>query len=202
MLPTENSAPFQTVTYEYEEQCTNLTVMFERTEFILKATPTSLSFPEEDLTYQQRLNTVKTVTDPGRYGSALKSIRDAVLTTFLSTIEDLVTRFERGRDLTVQEWAECNRFQLSLQANNQAVVMEQKQNQLSHDLVSLPMPGFTLPSTIPKFDDSELTLDSFDSAAAAATGTWPTKAIAEGKTYFFKAAIDLCYPEFAHELAT
>lgn len=149
MANTENSALFQTVTYEYEEQRASLTVMCERTEFILQASPTSLSFPEEDLTYQKLLNTITTVTEPEEYRSALKSLRSAVLTPFLATIHDLATRFERGRDLTVSEWAECNRFQLSLQPDNQIVITEQKQDQLSHGLVSLPMSSLSLPSTIP-----------------------------------------------------
>jgi hypothetical protein len=63
------------------------------------------------------------------------------------------------------------------------------------------MPTLTLPSNIPQFDASEITLASYDSATAM-TGIWPNKATAAGKTHFFKAAIDLRYPEFENELAT
>jgi hypothetical protein len=201
MPNTETPAPIQTITYEYEEQCASLTVMCETTEFILQASPANLVFFNDDLSYQQLLKAVTTVTGPIEYGAALKSLRSAVLKPFLSTIETLATRFEPGRDLTVREWAECNRFQLSLQPDKQIVATELKHAQLSRGLVSLPIPNLSLPPAVPQFDASETSLDSYDSTAAT-TGTWPTKATAAGKTHFFKAAIDLRYPEFTHELAT
>jgi hypothetical protein len=201
MPNTETPAPIQTITYEYEEQCASLTVMCETTEFILQASPANLVFSNDDLSYQQLLKAITTVTGPIEYGAALKSLRSAVLKPFLSTIETLATRFEPGRDLTVREWAECSRFQLSLQPDNQIVATELKHAQLSRGLVSLPIPNLSLPPAVPQFDASETSLDSYDSTAAT-TGTWPTKATAAGKTHFFKAAIDLRYPEFTHELAT
>jgi hypothetical protein len=201
MSATEICAGLQTVTFDYEEQRASLTVLCERTEFVLQAFPANLTFAEDDLTYQQLLETITTATGPERYRAALESLRSAVLAPFLPTIQALATRFEPGRDLAVREWAECNRFQLSLQGSNQITATEQKQAKLSRDLVSLPMPNLTLPSTIPQFDASEVTLASYDSAAVT-TGTWPTKATAAGKAHFFKAALDLRYPEFEHELAT
>jgi hypothetical protein len=202
MSATEIGAGLQTVTFDYEEQRASLTVLCEKTEFILQAPPANLTFAEDDLTYQQLLETITTATGPERHRAALESLRSAVLAPFLPTIEALATRFEPGRDLTVREWAECNRFQLSVQENNQITATEQKQAKLSRGLVSLSMPNLTLPSTIPQFDVSEVTLASYDSAAATTTGTWPTKATVAGKAHFFKAALDLRYPEFAHELAT
>jgi hypothetical protein len=202
MANTEDSARLRTVTFGYEEQRASLTVLCERTEFVLQASPTNLVSPAEGLSYQQLLKAITTVTEPIEYGAAVESLRNAVLTPFLSTIETLATRFEPGRDLTVREWAECNRFQLSLQHNHQIVVTGLKHAQLSRGLVSLPIPNLTLPSTVPQFDASEVNLDSYDSTAATTTGTWPIKATAAGKTHFFKAAIELRYPEFAHELNT
>jgi hypothetical protein len=205
MSTTEICARLQTVTFDYEDQHASLTVLCERTEFILQASPTNLTFTKDDLTYQQLLETITTATEPEKYRAALESLRKAVLTPCLPTIQALATRFEPGRDLTVREWAECNRFQLSLQPSNQITATEQKQAKLSRGIVSLPMPNLTLPSTTPQFDASEITLASYDSAAAT-TGIWPTKVTAPtpaGKThFFFKAALDLRYPEFEHELAT
>lgn len=201
MTNTETPSRLQTVTFDYGEQRADLTVLCERTEFMLQASPSSLIFPQKDLTYQQHLEAIKTATEPERYRDALGSLRNAVLIPFLPTVQDLATRFEPGRDLTVREWAECNRFQLLLQPDNQIVAAKQNHSQLSHGLVSLPMPTLTLPSNIPQFDASEITLASYDSATAM-TGIWPNKATAAGKTHFFKAAIDLRYPEFTHELAT
>jgi hypothetical protein len=117
MANTEDSARLRTVTFGYEEQRASLTVLCERTEFVLQASPTNLVSPAEGLSYQQLLKAITTVTEPIEYGAAVESLRNAVLTPFLSTIETLATRFEPGRDLTVREWAECNRFQLSLQYN-------------------------------------------------------------------------------------
>jgi hypothetical protein len=201
MTNTETPSRLQTVTFDYGEQRADLTVLCERTEFMLQASPSSLIFPQKDLTYQQHLEAIKTATEPERYRDALGSLRNAVLIPFLPTVQDLATRFEPGRDLTVREWAECNRFQLLLQPDNQIVAAKQNHSQLSHGLVSLPMPTLTLPSNIPQFDASEITLASYDSATAM-TGIWPNKATAAGKTHFFKAAIDLRYPEFENELAT
>lgn len=201
MTNTETPSRLQTVTFDYGEQRADLTVLCERTEFMLQASPSSLIFPQKDLTYQQHLEAIKTATEPERYRDALGSLRNAVLIPFLPTVQDLATRFEPGRDLTVREWAECNRFQLLLQPDNQIVAAKQNHSQLSHGLVSLPMPTLTLPSNIPQFDASEITLASYDSATAM-TGIWPDKATAAGKTHFFKAAIDLRYPEFENELAT
>ena len=207
MASTEDSArlrTLRTVTFGYEEQRASLTVLCERTEFVLQASPTNLVSPAEDLSYQQLLKAITTVTEPIEYGATVESLRNAVLTPFLPTIETLATRFELGRNLTVREWAECNSFQLSLQPNHQIVVTGTglKHAQLSRGLVSLPIPSLTLPSTVPQFDASEVNLDSYDSTAATTTGTWPIKATAAGKTHFFKAAIELRYPEFAHELNT
>ena len=201
MTNAETPSRLQTVTFDYGEQRADLTVLCERTEFMLQASPSSLIFPQKDLTYQQHLEAIKTATEPERYRDALGSLRNAVLIPFLPTVQDLATRFEPGRDLTVREWAECNRFQLLLQPDNQIVAAKQNHSQLSHGLVSLPMPTLTLPSNIPQFDASEITLASYDSATAM-TGIWPNKATAAGKTHFFKAAIDLRYPEFENELAT
>jgi hypothetical protein len=201
MANTEIPSRLQTVTFDYREQRASLTVLCERTEFMLQASPSSLIFPQKDLTYQQLLEDIKTATEPGKYRNALESLRNAVLTPFLPTIQNLATRFDPGKDLTVSEWAECNRFHLSLQPSDQIVTTKQNHSQLSHGLVSLPMSNITLPSNIPQFDTSEITLASYDSSAAM-TGTWPDKATAAGKTYFFKAAIDLRYPEFENELAT
>ena len=201
MTNTETPSRLQTVTFDYGEQRADLTVLCERTEFMLQASPSSLIFPQKDLTYQQHLEAIKTATEPEKYRDALGSLRNAVLIPFLPTVQDLATRFEPGRDLTVREWAECNRFQLLLQPDNQIVAAKQNHSQLSHGLVSLPMPTLTLPSNIPQFDASEITLASYDSATAM-TGIWPNKATAAGKTHFFKAAIDLRYPEFENELAT
>ncbi|KAM0693670.1 hypothetical protein Q7P36_006926 [Cladosporium allicinum] len=201
MANTEIPSRLQTVTFDYGEQRASLTVLCERTEFMLQASPSSLIFPQKDLTYQQLLGDIKTATEPGKYRNALESLRNAVLTPFLPTIQNLATRFDPGKDLTVSEWAECNRFHLSLQPSDQIMTTKQNHSQLSHGLVSLPMSNITLPSNIPQFDTSEITLASYDSSAAM-TGTWPDKATAAGKTYFFKAAIDLRYPEFENELAT
>ena len=201
MANTEIPSRLQTVTFDYGEQRASLTVLCERTEFMLQASPANLVFPKEDLTYQQLLEAIKTATEPGKYRNALESLRNAVLTPFLPTIQNLATRFDPGKDLTVSEWAECNRFHLSLQPSDQIMTTKQNHSQLSHGLVSLPMPTLTLPSNIPQFDASEITLASYDSATAM-TGIWPNKATAAGKTHFFKAAIDLRYPEFENELAT
>jgi len=195
------STPLQTVTFDYEEHRASLTVLCERTEFILQASSTNLTFPKEDLDYQQLLEAITTMTEPGEYRAALESLKSATLTPFLPTIQTLATRFDPGRDITVSEWAECNRIRLSLQPNNQITTTEQSHARLSHGLVSLPMPNLTLPPGIPQFDASEITLASYDSTTAAA-GIWPDKATAAGKPHFFKAALDLRYPEFAHELAT
>jgi hypothetical protein len=201
MTNTETPSRLQTVTFDYGEQRADLTVLCERTEFMLQASPANLVFPKEDLTYQQLLEAIKTAAEPGKYRAALDSLRNAVRTPFLPTIQILATRFEPGRDLAVCEWAECNRFQLSLQPNNQIVTTKQNRSQLSHGLVSLPMPTLTLPCNIPRFDASEVTLTSYDPSAAI-RGTWPDKATAAGQAHFFKAAIDLRYPEFETELAT
>ena len=207
MSISEASARLRTITHDYGEQHATLTVQCERTEFILQASPWTLTFPKEDLNYHQLRKVTPTITGPAEYRATQESLRTALLMPFLPIIKTLATPFEPGRDLTIHEFAVCNRFILALQPDGEILVTEQKHGPLAHGLISPPMPTLTIPSTIPHFDAREVTLDSCDPIAAA-TWTWPDRAstpTAGGKTktqFFLKAALDLRYPEFAHELAT